>query len=72
MLGELHAHELRILERQAAQQKRTWFNDSSGVMKGTRLGIMSTGSIDQHVATSAALFGVTSIGLSRSGAHDAQ
>ena len=68
VLGYLLAHELNILERKAAQQKRTWFTESSGVLAGKRLGIMGTGSIGRHVATSAAVFGITSIGLSRSGA----
>jgi phosphoglycerate dehydrogenase-like enzyme len=68
VLGYLLAHELKIVDRQAAQQKRTWLKDSSGVMKGKRLGILGTGSIGQHIAKSAVVFGITSIGLSRSGA----
>jgi phosphoglycerate dehydrogenase-like enzyme len=67
VLGYVLAHELKILERKAAQQKRTWLKDSSGVLAGKRLGIMGTGSIGQHIAKSAAVFGLTSIGLSRSG-----
>lgn len=68
VLGYLLAHELKILERREAQQKREWFKDFSGVLAGKRLGIMGTGSIGRHIAHSAAAFGVTSIGLSRSGA----
>jgi phosphoglycerate dehydrogenase-like enzyme len=68
VIGYLLAHELKILDRQAAQQKRAWFKDASGVMQGRRLGIMGTGSIGQHIAKAAAVFGMTSIGLSRSGA----
>ena len=68
VLGYLLAHELRILKREAAQQQRNWFKDSSGMLKGKRLGIMGTGSIGQHIANAAAVFGVVSVGLSRSGA----
>jgi phosphoglycerate dehydrogenase-like enzyme len=68
VLGYLLAHELRILERKAAQQRRSWFKDSSGMLEGKRLGIMGTGSIGRHIANSAAVFGITSFGLSRSGA----
>ena len=68
VLGYLLAHELSILKRKAAQQQRNWFKDLSGMLEGKRLGIMGTGSIGQHIANSAAVFGVTSVGLSRSGA----
>jgi len=68
VLGYLLAHELKLLERKAAQQKRTWLKDSSGVLAGKRLGIMGTGSIGRRLAHSAAVFGLTSIGLSRTGA----
>lgn len=68
VLGHLLAHELRILKRKTAQQQRNWFKESSGTLKGKRLGIMGTGSIGQHIANGVAVFGVVSIGLSRSGA----
>ena len=68
VLGYLLAHELRILKRTAAQQQRVWFKDSSGMLRGKRLGIMGTGSIGQCIANAAAVFGVVSVGLSRSGA----
>ena len=68
VLGYLLAHELRILERKAAQQQRNWLKDCSGMLNGKRLGIMGTGSIGRHIATAAAVFGVTAVGLSRSGA----
>jgi phosphoglycerate dehydrogenase-like enzyme len=69
VLGYVLAHELKILEREVAQRKRLWFHDSSGVLAGKRMGIMGTGSIGRHIAKSAAAFGVTSTGLSRSGAE---
>ncbi|MDA1184953.1 MAG: D-2-hydroxyacid dehydrogenase [Acidobacteria bacterium] len=68
VLGYLLAHELKLLERRAAQQTRTWFADASGVLAGKRLGIMGTGSIGRHIAKTAAVFSLTTIGLSRSGA----
>jgi len=68
VLGYLLAYELSIFKRKAAQQERNWLKDSSGMLEGKRLGIMGTGSIGQHVANASAVFGVTSLGLSRSGA----
>jgi len=68
VLGYLLAHELRILKRKAEQQQRNWCKDFSGMLRGKRLGIMGTGSIGQHIANAAAVFGVLSVGLSRSGA----
>ena len=67
VLGYLLAHELKVVERVAAQQQHTWFADASGGLAGKRLGIMGTGSIGRHLARSAAVFGLTSFGLSRSG-----
>jgi phosphoglycerate dehydrogenase-like enzyme len=68
VLGYLLAHELRILTRNAAQQQRNWLKNSSGMLQGKRLGIMGTGSIARHIANTAATFGLTCVGLSRSGA----
>jgi len=67
VIGYLLAHELKIRQRQEQQRAHHWFQDSSGMLEGKRLGIMGTGSIGQHIARSAANFGVTVSGLSRSG-----
>ncbi|MGI9204724.1 MAG: D-2-hydroxyacid dehydrogenase [Woeseiaceae bacterium] len=67
VVGFLLAHELRILERAQMQRERRWTHSVSGTLAGKRLGIMGTGSIGQHIATTAASFGMTVTGLSRSG-----
>jgi phosphoglycerate dehydrogenase-like enzyme len=67
VFGYLLAHELRIRERQAAQKRRQWFHDHSGVLEGKTIGIMGTGSIGAHIAGTAEAFSMTAIGLSRSG-----
>lgn len=69
VLGYLLAHELKILQRERAQRERQWSHVCSGTLAGKRLGIMGTGSIGQHIATSASVFGMTTTGLSRSGAQ---
>jgi len=71
VVGYLLAHELKVLERMARQREHHWFKSYSGTLEGKRLGIMGTGSIGQHIATTAKYFGVTVTGLNRSGA-DAQ
>lgn len=67
VMGYLLAHELRILERMQMQRERRWSHSMSGTLEGKRLGIMGTGSIGQHIATTAACLGMTVTGLSRSG-----
>jgi phosphoglycerate dehydrogenase-like enzyme len=67
VLGFLLAHELRIVERMQMQRERCWSHAPSGTLAGKRLGIMGTGSIGQHIATTAASFDMTVTGLSRSG-----
>lgn len=67
VLGYLLAHELRILERMQMQRDKHWSHLLSGTLEGKRLGIMGTGSIGQHIATTAACLGMTVTGLSRSG-----
>jgi len=68
VLGYLLAHELRVIERANAQRKRAWTHASSGVLQGKCLGIMGTGSIGQHIAHTAASFGMRVTGLNRTGA----
>ena len=68
VLGYLLAHELRVIERAHAQRRRDWASIPSGVLQGKSLGIMGTGSIGQHIARTAAAFGMRVTGLSRSGA----
>jgi phosphoglycerate dehydrogenase-like enzyme len=67
VFGYLLAHELRILQRAAAQRGHQWFNEASGMLHGKRLGIMGTGSIGRHIARTAACFQQVVTGLSRSG-----
>jgi len=67
VLGYLLAHELKFVERMRAQRERDWAAIPSGVLQGKRLGVMGTGSIGQHLARTAASFGVSVTGLSRSG-----
>lgn len=68
VLGYLLAHELRVIERASAQLRHDWTAVPSRVLQGRCLGIMGTGSIGQHIAKTAAGFGVSVTGLSRSGA----
>jgi len=68
VIGYLLAHELRVLQRMDEQRARRWIETCSGTLEGKRLGIMGTGSIGRHIAKSAASFGMTVAGLSRSGA----
>ena len=67
VLAYLLAHELKILERRAAQRDRRWFTALSGTLQGKRLCIMGTGSIGRHIATTARKFGMSATGLSRAG-----
>ncbi len=69
VIGYLLAHELKVLQRMKEQRKHNWFKDCSGTLQGKRLGIMGTGSIGQHIAKTAGLFGVKVTGLSRSGVN---
>lgn len=68
VIGYLLAHELRVLERAAAQSRRAWDTTPSGRLQGKCLGIMGTGSIGRHIAQAAAAFDVQVSGLSRTGA----
>jgi phosphoglycerate dehydrogenase-like enzyme len=67
VMGHLLAHELRLFERRKQQSKRHWYQKPSGSLAGKCLGIMGTGSIGQHIAHSAATFGMRVNGLSLSG-----
>ena len=68
VIGYLLAHELRLLERMHEQQQHNWFKGLSGTLEGSRIGIMGTGSIGQHIAKTARYFDMTVTGMSRSGA----
>lgn len=68
VMGYLLAHELRVLERMQEQREHNWFTGFSGTLQGKRLGIMGTGSIGRHIATTAKHFDMKVTGLSRSGA----
>ena len=67
VMGYLLAHELKVLERMKAQREHRWLETPSGVLEGKHIGIMGSGSIGRHVARTAAFFGMTVSGLSRSG-----
>ena len=67
VFGYLLNFELRIAERRAAQENRTWYQDHSGVLEGKTIGVMGTGSIGAHIASTARAFGMTPIGFSRTG-----
>jgi phosphoglycerate dehydrogenase-like enzyme len=69
VIGYLLAHELKVLKRMHEQREHNWFKSYSGTLEGKRLGIMGTGSIGQHIATTARTFDVKVTGLSRSGAN---
>ena len=67
VLGYLLAHELKLFERMRAQREHDWVATRSGMLQGKCLGIMGTGSIGRHIARTAATFGMSVVGLSRSG-----
>lgn len=67
VFGYLLAHELKIRQRDAAQQRREWFTEHSGVLAEKRLGVLGTGSIGRHIARTARAFSMQVSGLSRSG-----
>ena len=67
VLGYVLAHELKIIERLAQQRRRGWFRKHSGVLAGKSMGIMGTGSIGTHIASSASALNLETLGLSRSG-----
>jgi phosphoglycerate dehydrogenase-like enzyme len=68
VFGYLLAHELRIAKRADAQRHRQWLDEHSGRLEGKRIGIMGTGSIGRAIADTARTFGMSVVGLSRSGA----
>jgi phosphoglycerate dehydrogenase-like enzyme len=67
VIGYLLAHELKVLKRKQEQLEHHWFEEKSGTLDGKRMGVMGTGSIGQHIAKSAANFGMHVTGFSRSG-----
>jgi phosphoglycerate dehydrogenase-like enzyme len=67
VFGYLLAHELRIAERAEAQREKRWLEEYSGRLERKRIGIMGTGSIGRAIAETARAFGMSVVGLSRSG-----
>lgn len=67
VFGYLLAHELKIRKRDAAQRRREWFTEHSGVLQNRRLGVLGSGSIGRHIARTARAFSMRTSGLSRSG-----
>ena len=68
VLAYMLAHEMKVVQRMNEQREHNWFTAESGTLQGKRVGIMGTGTIGQHIANAATGFGVTVLGLSRSGA----
>ena len=68
VLAYLLANELKVFERLGRQANRSWWDESSGTLKGKTLGIMGTGSIGRYIARMAQPFGMRITGFSRSGA----
>ena len=68
VIGYMLAHELRVIERLAAQRDHQWFEKASGTLLGKKIGIMGTGSIGQAIARRAKDNGMAVTGLSRTGA----
>jgi len=67
VMGYLLAHELKVLERMEQQRQGKWFDVPSGVVHGKRMGVMGTGSIGAHIARTARVFGISTVGLNLSG-----
>ena len=67
VFGYLLAHELKIATRADAQREKRWLEEHSGRLEGKRIGIMGTGSIGRAIAATARAFGMSVVGLSRSG-----
>jgi phosphoglycerate dehydrogenase-like enzyme len=65
VFGYLLAHERRILEKHAAQQKGEWDPKPPGTLKGKRLGLLGVGSIGAALARTAKHFGMQVSGYSR-------
>lgn len=65
--GYLLAHELKQAKRTEHQRNHRWFDAHSGSLLGKRIGIMGTGSIGRHIAKTGQVFGLNTVGLSRSG-----
>jgi len=63
----LLAHEIRLEQRQAAQQARRWDPAHSGSLRGKVLGILGTGSIGRHLAETALHFGMVPLGFNTRG-----
>jgi phosphoglycerate dehydrogenase-like enzyme len=68
VLAYLLANELKMFERLGRQANRSWWEETSGTLKGKTLGIMGTGSIGRYMAKMAQPFGMDITGFSRGGA----
>lgn len=66
-LGYILAHELQLNQRLEKQQARHWWHQPTGKVGGKTLGIMGLGSIGRHIARVAEGFGLSLIGLNRTG-----
>lgn len=66
VFGYMLAHERRILEKHASQQKGRWDPKPPGTLRGKRLGVLGVGSIGAALARTAKHFGMHVHGYSRS------
>jgi phosphoglycerate dehydrogenase-like enzyme len=67
VMGYLLAHELKLLERLGCQAKKKWWSEPGDGLRDKTLAVLGTGSIGQHLAGTAAHFGLRVTGLNRSG-----
>lgn len=67
VLGHVLAHELRLSARNRAQADRVWDQFASGRLAGKTMGVMGTGSIGAHLASTAQQLGVRVLGYNSSG-----
>jgi phosphoglycerate dehydrogenase-like enzyme len=63
----LLAREVRLMERQEHQSRKSWWDMPSGCLQGKTLGVMGTGSIGRAIAERGCDFGMEAVGFSRSG-----
>jgi len=68
VLAYMLAHEVKIRQRYEQQQKRCWDTTLSGTLSDKVVGLMGTGSIGCHVASTLEQFGLIPIGFNTTGA----
>ncbi len=66
VLCHLLMYERKALQRYADQQAGIWASTTPGTLRGKRIGIMGLGSIGREIARMVTLFGMNTVGFSRS------